>query len=147
MSLDATAEQQAIITRLSTLCGGRVGTDEAEETLRVLDETTGLLKPFMVVTFGAVFVTGRDRSIEGEDQQPHTMPIIVECYASNRNAAGATAGAVRTRLTGFEPTDNSSEIGLGGGSWFVQRDSAGRPTLFAETVTGTTEINLSVLIP
>jgi hypothetical protein len=148
MSLDATAEQTAVIDRLSTLCGGRVFDYVPEETELERDETSGLVKPYIVVTFGSLYPTEGDRTIEGEDQQPQLMPIIVECWATTASAARATAGAVRTRLVGWSPSaDNASEISLRGGGWFQQRDTTGRPTRAMESVTAVTALNQSIVVP
>ena len=145
MSADGVAEQRAIETRLSDLCGGRVYVPLVEEEKLVRDTDTGIVLPYIVLSFGSVFPIESDRSIEGADQQPQLMPIIVECWASDYDSARVTAGAVRTLLLGWTPgTDgNASEIDLRGGSPFPSSGGAGRPSRYAETVTASLTINNS----
>lgn len=144
MSLDGNAEKAAIKTRLSTLCGGRIHDFVPEEEALATDPATGFVLPYIVLTFGSLYPQERDRSIEGADQQPNLMPVIVECWAVTQQAASATAGAVRTSLVGWAPdANNATEIELRGGGWFQQKDSSGRPVRFMESVTGITAINMS----
>lgn len=148
MSLDAMAEKTAIKTRALALCGGRVYPSVPEETQLERDPVSKLILPYIILTFGSLYPQEADRSIEGAEQQPQIMPIIAECWASNSDAAGATAGAFRTLFVGFHPDENNaSEIELRGGGFFQQKDSSGRPVRFMESVTGQTTLNLSIDVP
>lgn len=144
MSLDAVAEQEAIIARASILVGGRIYQEIPDETKLVLD-TNGLVRPYIIISFTPVVPTARDRSLDGEEAQPHVMGVLFECWAATISAASRTAGAVRTRYTGWEPTaNNSSQIMLRGGGAWARTDEAGRPIRYLETVSAETIINLSV---
>lgn len=147
MSVDAVAEQKAIIERLSVLAGGQVWEEVPEESTLAID-TEGIILPYVIVSFGSLFPQQNDRSIEGADQQPQMMPVIVECWAFSRADARVVAGAARTLLIGWAPPGgNASEIELSGGSWFQQRDGAGRPTRAMESVNGSLSINNSIDVP
>lgn len=148
MSLDANAEKSAIELRLYTnLVGGRIHTSIPEEEILEKDEE-GIILPYILLTFGSIFPSERDRSIEGAAQQPNVMPVIVECWAATAQAARATAGAARTLLVGWPPSENNaSELELRGGSFFDRRDASGRPTRSMESVTLVTTINMSFDAP
>lgn len=146
MSVDGTAEQQAIIARLSTLCGGRVYDYIPDETLLDRDEDKFVL-PYLVVSFGSLTPQSEDQSIEGADQQPQIMPVIVECWGPTAVHARGAAGGVRTLLLGWTPLGdgNSSEYDLRGGGWFPGRQQgSGRPSLAMESVNGAVTINNSI---
>lgn len=143
MSLDGAAEQEAIIARAQALVGGRIFTSMPEEATLPVDDVTALIKPYIIITFGQVIPFGRDRSIEGEASQPHVMPARFECWAADYDQARYTAGGVRTRFIGFEPTSNSSEMMVSGGYSLNNQDSTGRPTRYVELVSMETVINLS----
>lgn len=146
MSVEATPEQEAIIARLKQLpkYDARVHRLIPEEQRLEKDEY-GLVLDYLVVTFGSVYPLAGDRSIEGPEQQPQGMPIIVECWsAKGPGSAAQGAGNVRTSLLGFQPTpDNSTPIELRGGGLFDRRDGAGRPVRWMESVTALTGLNMS----
>lgn len=150
MSFDATTEQDAILARLRantpTATGG--GYDSLPEEQRLLKDAAGILiLPYFILGFGSLFPVANDRSIEGAEQQPFYMPIIVECWAARAGEARKVAGEVRTAMVGWAPSaDNASEIDLQGGGWFDKRDATGRPIRFMESVTALTSVNNSVVI-
>jgi len=148
MSLDGNPEKDAIETHLKALVGGRVLRNLPEELQLVRDNTTALIKPYIYLSFGSLYPSAEDRSIEGEAQQPHIMPITIECWATVKSAAEATAGAVRTLMIGWDMgIDNASEIAARGGGNFESKDASGRPTRFMESVVLVTTINLSTTAP
>jgi len=146
VSVDLVAEQAAVVTRLSTLCGGRVW-DAIEEEVQLEFDAEGLVKPYIIVSFGTLYPKAGDRSIEGPTQQPYVLPITIECWGSTASQVRSTAGAVRTLLLGWAPSENNaSEIELRGGSWFPnRRDTDARPTRYLQTVTSETVVNMSYL--
>jgi len=148
MSLDGNPEKDAIEARLKDLVGGRVLRELPEELQLVRDDLTSLIKPYIYLSFGSLYPSATDRSIEGEAQQPHIMPITVECWAAVKGASEAAAGAVRTLMIGWDPEiDNASEIAARGGGNFESKDASGRPTRFMESVVLVTTINLSTTAP
>lgn len=152
MSVDGTAEQDAIKARIAApgagqLVGGRVLDSVPSEKLIPRDPESDLALNYIVLTYGSIYPSDLDRSIEGEEDQPQIMPIIAECWGPDADSVRRTAGAVRQRFIGFEPTENSTQIRLRGGGWFEQKSSAGRPELYMESVTGTTTINMQTEQP
>lgn len=148
MSNDGISEQNAIEARLKALVGGRVTSFMPEEAQLAIDTASGLILPYIVVSFGSFSPVEGDRSIEGEEQQPNFMPVIVECWASNGPAARATAGAVRTLMIGWSPdANNATELAPRGGGWFQKNDAGGRPIRFMESVNLVTELNMSIIAP
>jgi len=149
MSVNGSTEQDAIELRLSSyLLDGNVYTSLPEELQLPRYADTGLVMPYIILTFGSPFAAAADRSIEGAAQQPQVMPVMVECWASNDKAARRTAGAVFERLLGWKPSeDNASELESSGGGLFQTRDASGRPTRFMQSVNFVTTINMSILAP
>ena len=146
MSLDTTAEEDAILGRLrANLWSGRVLDEVPDETQIERDPATGMILPYIVLTFGTLFPFAEDRSIEGEAQQPHVLPFVAESWAATKNDARAGANGVIKLLTGWKPTpDNASEITLtGGGGGFSNYDQ-GRPVRFLRPVAGSCIVNMSI---
>ena len=143
MSSDGIAEQNAIIAHASALVGGRIFSSMPEEATLPIDPGTGLIRPYIVITFGQSVPSGTDRSIEGEAAQPLIMPPRFECWAADYDQARIVAGAVRTRFIGYAPTEGSSEMRLGRGYSLNNQDSTGRPTRFVELVAFELIYNLS----
>jgi hypothetical protein len=144
--LDPTADEDAIEARTKQLCGGRVFVDVVpEESKLETDPDTGLVLPYIILTFGSIFPKATDRSIAGEDQQPHILPMVFECWATTGRAARRTANALLPLFVGWEPSDNASELYLAGGRSFESRDNAGRPTRAMQSVTAQIEFNQMVL--
>lgn len=141
MALDASADETAILERLSVLWGGRV-LDELPDESELERDEVGVVKPYIVLTFGVLFPSGQDRSLDGEDAQPHVLPFVAESWGPTKNDARAGAYGVIRRLTGFKPTENSSEIALtGGGGGFANHDQ-GRPVMFMRPVAGMCIVNM-----
>lgn len=151
MSLDAYSEQQAILARSASdvaLAAGRAYDFIPEEQVLAKDALGIKVLPYLVLHFGGLIPLAGDRSIEGEEQQPHTMPVQWECWASSSSEARQMAGQVRTAFTGWAPnSDNASEIRLSGGTRFDNRDRSGRPSRWCEIVTGELDLNNSITVP
>lgn len=146
MSLDTTAEEDAILNRLrSNLWSGRVHPEVPDEEDLERDLSTGLILPYIVLTFGTIFPLGQDQSIEGAAQQPHVLPFVAESWGATRNDARAGANGIIKLLTGWKPSaDNASEIVLtGGGGGFANYDQ-GRPVRFLRPVAGSCGVNMSI---
>jgi len=148
MSFDGMAEKAAIEARLSTLLlGVRVHTEIPEESKLETYPETGLVKPYILLSFGSFYPSADDRSMMGEEQQPQVMPVIIECWASDAGSAQKTAGAVRTIMLGWPPDpNNATALEFRGGGWFPGRANAsGRPSRSMESVNFVTTLNQSIL--
>jgi hypothetical protein len=143
MSLDGIAEQEAIITRLSVLCGGRIYDSVPEEEELERDDDSQLVKPYIVVSFGDVTPTFEDRSLAGEEDQPQLMVTVVECWGATMGQVRRTAGAVRGLLVGWSAGPNSTQVRLGRGGRFTQTDAEGRPTRYLQTVPNEMLLNMA----
>ena len=134
-------EQKAVLERAKTyLVGGRVF-DYLPDEYELARDDSGQVRPYVVIHFGTVRALPTDRSLEGEEEQPHLMPFTVECWASTYEAARAVAGAVRQTFVGWAPTSSGGEITSPGGQSFRDRDSSGLPTRYLEAVALETIIN------
>lgn len=142
MSIEATAEQDAIIARAKVLFGGRVHDELPDDETLARDENLNV-KPYAVVAFGELYDSVLDRSITGEEQQPAIMPVIFECWSTSSSVCRSMAGAIRGRFRGWSAGDNMSPLRFRGGGAFLQRDSNGGPSRFQRTVTMETLLNMS----
>lgn len=144
MGLDASADEDAILARLrSHLWSGRIHDEVPDEEKLDLDPVTGLVLPYGILTFGTLFPLSRDRSIVGEDKQPHTLPFVLEMWGATKNDSRAGAyGAIRC-LTGFRPSENASEIVLTGGGGGFKNFDQGRPIRFMRPVSGSCVVNMA----
>ncbi|MDF2915903.1 MAG: hypothetical protein K0S70_120 [Microbacterium sp.] len=146
MALDTVPEEDAILQRLkANLWSGRVYDELPDETDLARDTVTGLILPYIVLTFGTLFPSGQDQSIEGAAQQPHVLPFVAECWGATKNDARAGGTGVIKLLTGWRPSENNaSEITLtGGGGGFANYDQ-GRPVRFLRPVAGSCLVNMSI---
>lgn len=144
MTLDASADEQAILQRLKTrLWNGRVY-DEIPDEQRLERDENGLIKPYIIMTFGTLFPSASDRSIEGAQQQPYVLPFVGESWGATLAQARAGGYGIIQSLTGFKPSENASEIELsGGGGGFTKYDQ-GRPVRFLRPVSGMCIVNMSI---
>jgi hypothetical protein len=134
MSTDPTFERTSILLRAQEyLLGGRVYSSIPDDQ-RLERGPTGRVRPYAVVHYGTVYRLGTSRSLVGEEEQPHVLPITIQCYAPNIEAAQASAGAVRDLFVGWQASPGSDEITSPGGTAYRDRDSAGTPTLYIEAV-------------
>ena len=145
MSLDTTTEEKNILARVrANAVGGRVHEMLPDEEQIERDPITGMVKPYIILTFGEVFPLGTDRSILGAAEQPHVLPIIGECWGATVNEARGAAVALRLLFTGWAPSaDNASEIELSGGGRFTSYDR-GRPVRYMRSVAASCVINMSI---
>lgn len=142
MSTDGAFERAGILARgRQYLLGGRFH-DSLPDDVHLERSANGRPKPYAVLHFGTIYAQSGDRSIMGEEDQPHVMPFSVACYAQNAEAARDTAGAVRDLFIGWTPSPGSEPIAAPGGSSYRDRDSSGAPTLFVESVAFETVINV-----
>jgi hypothetical protein len=127
MGPDGVAEEEAILARLKQyLVGGRVYdqiTDAMIDPQGDIRETA----PYILVDFGVPYPTNRDRLMGASElEQPYTMAVSVQCWASQVKDARRVAGAVRRLLLDFQPTSTCYPmVGAGGGGFAT----TGRPTV------------------
>ena len=142
MSFDGDFERLAILARARAyLLGGRVHNGVPDDTDLERNEQ-GLVKPYAVLHWGAIYASPDDRTIMGEEEQPHVMPFSIACYAPSAQAAQASAGAARSLFVGWQPSPGSEEIVVPSGLSFRDRDSTAGPTLSVEVVALETVINV-----
>lgn len=146
MSLDVTAEEDAILARLRAyLWSGRVYPELVDESKLARDPNTGLVLPYIILSFGTIFASGEDQSLEGAAEQPHILPFVAECWGPTRNDARAGANGVIRTLTGWHPSEsNASEITLSGGAGGFTSYDQGRPVRFMRPVSGSCVVNMSI---
>lgn len=142
MSTDGEFERKAIAARARAyLLGGRVYNGVPDDAA-LERNAQGLVKPYAVLHWGAIYASPSQRSIMGEQDQPHVMPFSVALYAPNADAAQASAAAVRELFIGWIPSPGSEEIVVPGGLAFRDRDATAGPTLAVEVVPFETVINV-----
>jgi hypothetical protein len=134
VSTDPTFERKSILARARAyLLGGRVF-DSIPDDQAVPRNEQGAVKPYAVIHYGTVYRLGTSRSLVGEEEQPHVLPITIQCYAAHIEAARTSAGAVRDLFVGWHASPGSDEITSPGGTAYRDRDAAGTPTLYVEAV-------------
>lgn len=142
MSTDGRFELESIRMRgVEFLVGGRFYTAVPDDQ-RLERAPSGLPKPYAVLHLGTIYAQTDDRTIMGEEDQPHVMPFSVACYATSADAARSIAGSVRDLFIGWTPSPGSEPITAPGASSYRDRDAAGTPTLFVEVVGLETVINV-----
>lgn len=147
MSFDGIAEQEAILTRAQTLMSGRFYDGIPDEDSLERDDTTGLVLPYGVVSFGELYDVGsNDRSLAGEDQQPAIMPVTFNLWGPSSSDVRRTSGATRVLFRGWAANQNMSPMTFRGGGSFLNRDSTGVPSRFLRSVTMETIINYSLIL-
>lgn len=145
MTLDTTAEESNTLARLrGHLWSGRVYDEVPEEAELAIDETTGLVLPYIILTFGVIFPANSSRSVEGAAEQPHMLPMVAECWGATTTEARAGASGVIRLLTGWSPNEtNAGEYELSGGGRFTSYDQ-GRPARRMRQVSGACMVNMSI---
>lgn len=142
MSTDGTFERASILLRgQQFLLGGRFH-DSVPDDARLERSPSGLPKPYAVLHVGTIYAQPDDRTIMGEEDQPHVMPFSVAIYAPTAEVARSAAGSVRETFIGWTPSPGSEPVTAPGGSAYRDRDAAGTPTLFVEVVGLETVINV-----
>lgn len=143
MGVDFDYEQRAIITQMKTrLVGGRVYPWVPDEFVLPTFTDSGVVRPYIVVAFGQPIAMGRDRSLSGEEDQPLTLPVVIECWGSTYDVARKVAGAVRTTLIGFSPSLSAGEVRSASGGGMNTRVTSGAGSRFLETVALQVDLNL-----
>lgn len=144
MSFDGLAEQELILERASRLCGGRIWNGIPDEAEIATDPVTGTILPYIVIWFGELFeIASAEHSIAGDEQQPASMSVTINCWGTSEKQAQEIAGAVRPLFRGWAGNDNMTPMIFRGSGSFANRDSTGLPSRFMRTVTMVTNLNQS----
>lgn len=142
MSVDGAFERESITQRLKLLVGGRVYPGVPDD-LQLERNDAGTIRPFISISFDTPYATGVDRSLDGEEDQPHFLPLTVECWAPADPVAHAVADEARRLLVGWNPSPGASELrATPGGGRFSNRSAGAAPTRFVEVQAFETTINL-----
>lgn len=135
-SIDPTVAQKSIVTMLenfvfpwgvSTVIVG--GLHDSEE---VPKWSTGSVKPFIVINFGAPHRHYRGRGFGGAKLDNHRSTLIIECVANNGETAIDMQNILSDALIGFIPVQ-ASQIVASESSWEGARvllDSSSAPSRF-----------------
>lgn len=142
MTLDLAADETAVLTRLSALCGGRV-LDFIPDDKSIPRDSNGDIQPYITVAFGEPYRAARDRSITGEEDQPMVWPVSATAWGKTTSDTRPTANAIRVLMIGWAPSNNCTPFSGGGGGSFASTDASGRPTLSARTVGLESTVNQS----
>jgi hypothetical protein len=134
MSTTGDFERAAIVDRAKQLLvGGRVYTAVPDDA-QVTKSPNGTVLPYLVIDFGNAYAIDGDRSLMGEADQPHLLPLRVEAWAATGDVAEKVAGAVREQFIGWHASPSSSEISSASGGGFSTRSSNAAPSRAVETV-------------
>ena len=127
------------------LAGGRVFKTKVPDDSELPRDSSGAVRPYVVVTFQSPFFSAQGRSVAGgEQKQPYIMPFMVTAFASDADAAEVLIDAVKVMLVGVQPTTGSGVIQLVGGRSYDLADSDSRPTRFASLAWFKVFVNLSL---
>lgn len=145
MSATGSAEVTAILTRLASLADGRVYEDIPDEENFVRWPGNGSIKPFILVQPMPPVGIARDRGMAwSEDQQPHTLPVRVMCFANLSSAARDLHQEAQALLVGWAPTTDAGEMrSLGGGQGAIL-DPESKPSRFYRSGLYETHINYTI---
>lgn len=139
---DLEFEQDRILDRAKKyLVGGRVY-DWVPDEFALPRDAGGTVRPYLVVTFPPLVAAGRDRSLGGEEDQPQVMTVVVSCWGGSGRVVRQVAGAVRKTFVGWAPSTTSQPMSSGPAGGFQSRTGSAAGTLYLETATFTTTINL-----
>lgn len=137
---DGSAECAAILARVKTLFGGRVG----EEILTPPAVSDGSFKPYLIIQFGEPIPAGRGRSLGRETVQPHILPVLAMVVAPNSQMAREGAASVRNRLLDWEPAvGNAGPLTGGTGAPYPVQNLAGATIRIERVLRFECLINLS----
>lgn len=141
-SYDSMAERAAIMARLGTLAGGRVGKAHPDAKKIERDEDGNAL-PYLVVRFGNPVPSARDRGLGGETTQPHAFPWTVSACGGVLDDVEELSAAVRRKMLGWIPNPpNTGQTKGGSGYSYSALDSEKRPARFEEGTYWTCAMNL-----
>ena len=145
MSAIGSAEVASIFVRLTPLAEGRVYEDIPDEENFVRWPENGSIKPFVLVQPMPPVSLARDRGMAwSEDQQPHTLPVRVMCFANLSSAARDLHQQAQALLVGWAPTTDAGEMrSLGGGQGSIL-DAESKPSRFYRSGLYETHINYVV---
>jgi hypothetical protein len=144
MAFDGQAETEALLTIMATLVGGRIHEALPDDTvLPTMDDGSGRVKPYIVVLTSDPIPKAGDRSLMGERDQAHVLPIsIVSIAGDPKTVRDVSAGVVNLLLERALTPSSSPLVGSGGYS-FTEPAPELKPSRFVRTRQFTCDINLS----
>jgi len=114
MSLNLLAVQDQITAKLNELAQDVYETSPPEDS-RLKFDSSGMILPYIVIEFADMYESAQAGGILSSKYDVMTSYIIVSCVAPTQRAARQVAEVVRSKLTGFIPTDAGELVLSGGG--------------------------------
>lgn len=143
-AFDGLAEADAILERGKTLVGGRVSEGIPDDSvLELMDDGSGRVKPFIGVLFGEPIPVLRDRTIMGEREQPHLLPISFVTVAADATTARTVSAALLRLYEDWQPSPSASGMVPAGGYQFGTKSTETKPGQYTRVRQMTTIINLA----
>ncbi len=126
---DGQLEAQAILDRLSGLAGGRVYEYQPDDSDLELD-SSGKIRPFIIVHFGETIADTTDRTMVGDASQPYILPVTVQYAASNPQDIRSLSAAAKELFMEWQPSPTSYMPAPIGTQTFPLADTSNRPTRY-----------------
>jgi hypothetical protein len=131
MAADADAEIEATLTRARTLVGGRVWESALPDDANPPRDANGAIKPYIILDFGAVVRSTRDRTLaHGDLKQPHILPVNAACVAGDVATARAVQKALFNLLVDWAPSSSADAYRAQGGYGSNRPATGNTPTRF-----------------
>lgn len=127
MSLDFTEAIEDIKTTLASIQNVEIIDAHDNATL-----TNGVVKPYIVLTFGGPIRAARDRGIVASKHDTSLVWCLAECVSNDLSVARKLKFDVLGALVDFEP-DNSGAMVLDGGYSYTRAQTNAIPLRYVET--------------
>ena len=108
----------------------------------VFDKQTGIMQPFVVLSFGGPIRAALDRGLVSARYDTTILYITVDAYAGRAKDAETIKGYLFENLTGFVPKD-ASELVPTGGMTYSRSSNSTRPTQYIAALSFECRGNLS----
>lgn len=102
----------------------------------------GVVKPYIILTFGGPVRAARDRGIVGSARDTNVMWVMLECVSNDRNVARDLKVKAMSALVDLEPSD-SGRLTLDGGNSYTFAKTTSVPLRFVENLRFSFHHNLS----
>lgn len=143
MALSLLPVHDQIIQKLEELAQDVYSTTAPEETSLRYD-TSGLLLPYIVVTFSSMTSIASERGITGPRQDLGRSHAIVSIIGPSDRSVRQVMDLVIDKLTGFQPTDAGLLAPEGVGKPYMEASSGSRPVRFVSEIVFSFVVNTVV---
>lgn len=138
MSLNLLAVHDQITAKLQELPQDVYETAAPDDSKLAFDANGNLL-PYIVVQFSDMYPSSTGNGVVGAQYDVGQSYIVVTCVSTNQRACRQVADSVRSKLTGFSPSDAGELRPAGGSIQYANPDS--KPNRYVTEVGFTFPVN------